>query len=73
MSNAHRNTAIVRQCSMFLTMPGGKEKLAEHCVNKTNFHNIYGRPQHRRINPRRQLKKLVKHMVAAGQIQLSPQ
>ena len=71
MSNAHRNTAIIRQCSMFLTMPSGKERLAEHCVIQSNRPNIYGKPQHRRINPRRQLKKLVKRMVAAGQIQLS--
>lgn len=71
MSNAYRNTALVRQCSMFLTMPGGKERLAEHCVIQANRPNVHGGQQHRRINPRRQLKKLVKRMVAAGQIQLS--
>jgi hypothetical protein len=71
MSNAHRNTSIVRQCSMFLTMPSGKERLAEHCVIQANRPNVHGEQQHRRINPRRQLKKLVKRMVDAGHIQLS--
>jgi hypothetical protein len=69
--NKQRITAIARQCSMFLVIPGGREKLVEHCTAQLNRPNIYGEQQHITINPRRQLKKLVKRMVASGQIQLS--
>lgn len=35
------------------------EKLEQHCRAKVNQVNIQGGRQHRRINPRRQMKKLL--------------
>lgn len=58
--NATRSKKIRFAAKKILSSPKLKEQVDRACADKLEMPNRYGRPQHRVINPRRQVKNLVR-------------